>query len=250
MAHSRRAMALTVVAGVAALGLGGCGGDKEAPDDAFAGKSADRIAADAVRATRQADSMHVKGTTRQESGGEVAVDLAVDRRKNCEGTVTVAGTRADVRHLDGTLYLRGDRKYWQAALKRQPGADKVVPKLEDKWVKTPASDAMTKNLCDKQSLVASMDEDKSQRRGLKKSGTTSVDGTKALKLTKRSAEGGTLSLYVAAEGEPYVLRTTESGGRSPNSATFSDYGKAVRPEKPSPDETVDLGALAAGARGA
>ncbi|MFZ3566968.1 hypothetical protein ACOKM5_08405 [Streptomyces sp. BH097] len=242
--HSRRMTALTMVTGIAALGLLGCGGDKEASDDPLAGKSADRIAADAVKATRQAESMHVKGTTQQKAGGTVTVDLTVDQRKNCEGTVKMAGTTADVRHLDGTLYLRGDEKYWQSTLKEQPGAAKVVPKLKDKWVRTPADDAMTQGLCDKQGLVASMDEDKSERRGMKKSGTTDVDGTKAVRLTKKTSGGETLTLYVAAEGKPYILRTTSTGGKNPNSATFSDYDKAVRTQKPSPDETVDLKEIA------
>ncbi|MFI5663072.1 hypothetical protein [Streptomyces sp. NPDC051684] len=248
--HGRRLMALTMVTGITALGLLGCGGDgdKEASDQPFAGKSADRIAADAVKATRQADSMHVKGTTQQKTGGQVTVDLTVDQRKNCEGTVKMAGTTADVRHLDGTLYLRGDEKYWKATLKQQPGAAKLVPKLKDKWVKTPADDSMTQGMCDKQGLVASMDEDKSERQGMKKSGTTSVNGTKALRLTKKTSGGETLSLYVAAEGKPYILRTTSSGGKNPNSATFGDYGKAVRPQEPSPDDTVDLKELASAAQ--
>lgn len=244
MVHSRRITALTMVTGITALGLLGCGGDKEASDEPFAGKSADRIAADAVQATRQAESMHIKGTTQQKTGERLTVDLTVDRSKNCEGTVTMAGTTADVRHLDGTLYLRGDEKYWQTTLKEQPGAAKLVPKLKDKWVKTPANDAMTQGLCDKQGLVASMDEDKSERRGMKKSGTTDVDGTKAVRLTKKTSGGETLSLYVAAEGKPYILRTTSTGGKNPNSATFGDYDKAVRPQEPSPDETVDLKELA------
>ncbi|WP_328631509.1 hypothetical protein [Streptomyces sp. NBC_00356] len=246
--HSRRMMALTLVTGITALGLLGCGGDKESSDEPFAGKSADRIAADAVKATRQAESMHIKGTTQQKAGGQVTVDLTVDQRKNCEGTVKMAGTTADVRHLDGTLYLRGDEKYWQTTLKEQPGAAKMVPKLKDKWVKTPADDAMTQGLCDKQGLVASMDEDKSERQGMKKSGTTSVDGTKAVRLTKKTSGGETLSLYVAAEGKPYILRTTSTGGKNPNSATFSDYDKAVSPQEPSSDETVDLKQLAGAAQ--
>ncbi|WP_338702434.1 hypothetical protein V2W30_34020 [Streptomyces sp. Q6] len=243
--HGSRVLTLTAVAGMSLLGLVGCGGDSDEGGEAFKGTSADRIAADAVKATEQADSMHVKGRMRQSGGEELTVDLAVDQRKNCDGTIKTAGTTADVRHLDGTLYLRGDEKYWQTALKEQPGAGKIVPKVKDKWVKTPADDSMTQGLCDKQGLVASMDEDKSERKGLKKAGTTTVDGKEAIKLTKKASGGETLTLYVATEGKPYILRTTSSGGESPNTATFSDYGKAVEPQEPSADETVDLKALAA-----
>ncbi|MEU6394552.1 hypothetical protein [Streptomyces sp. NPDC046939] len=236
----------TAVAGVALAALAGCGSD-DGDDEPFAGKSADDIAADAIQATKQADSLHMKGTVRQAgaSGTKVTVDLSVDQEKNCEGTISTGGSQADVRHTNATLYLRGDEEYWRHALKSQPGGDKVVPKVADKWVKAPADDSMTQGLCDKQGLVASMDEDKSERKGLKKDGTTTVDGAEAIKLTKKTSGGETLTLYVATEGKPYILRTTTSGGEEPNTATFSDYGKPVRPQAPGSGETVDLKELAA-----
>ncbi|MEU1037828.1 hypothetical protein [Streptomyces sp. NPDC005907] len=234
------------------LVLTGCGNGSgsDSKEQPFEGKSADRIAAEAVKATEQADSMHVQGNLRQANGAALDVDLSVDQRKNCEGTVKTAGTTADVRHVNATLYLRGNEAYWKKALKDQPQGDRIVPKVSDKWVKAPADDSMTQGLCDKQGLVASMDEDKSERKGLKKGATTTVDGKKAIRLTKKSAGGETLSLFVATEGKPYILRTTTSGGKSPNTATFSEYGKAVNPEKPAAGDTVDLKEVASGQGGA
>ncbi|MEV3853388.1 hypothetical protein AB0J38_03590 [Streptomyces sp. NPDC050095] len=247
MQRSSRTVAALV--GVpAVLGLAACGSGGS--DEPFAGKSADRIAADAVKATKEADSMHMKGTVRQSSGESVTVDLSVDQSKNCEGSIGSNGARADIRHSDATLYLRGDEQYWRSALKGQPGGDRVVPKVKDKWVKAPADDAMTQGLCDKQGLLASMDEDTSERTGMKKDeSTTDVDGTKAVRLTKKTSDGRTLALYVAAEGKPYILRTTEQGGKQPNTATFGAYGKKVSPQKPPADETVDLKEIAQGAGG-
>ncbi|WP_394436432.1 hypothetical protein [Streptomyces sp. SGAir0957] len=236
-------------AGAALAALAGCGSDS-GDDKPFAGKSADDIAADAVEATKQADSLHMKGTVRQSSGATVTVDLSVDQEKNCEGTIRSGGSNADVRHTNATLFLRGDEKYWQNALKSQPGGDKVVPKVADKWVKAPADDSMTQGLCDKQGLVSSMDENKSERQGMEKGGTTTVDGAEAIKLTKKASGGETLTLYVATEGKPYILRTTTSGGKEPNTATFSDYGKPVRPQAPDAGETVDLKELAASGQNA
>ncbi|MEU5951052.1 hypothetical protein [Streptomyces sp. NPDC047525] len=234
------------VAGAALVALAGCGGDDSGDKDGpFAGKSADQIAADAVKATQQADSMHMKGTVQQSAGSSMTIDLSVDQSKNCDGTIETAGASADVRNTKGTFYLRGDEKYWEAALKGQPGGDKIVPKVADKWVKAPADDATAKNVCDKKALTAAMDKDKSERKGMKKGSTTSVDGSEAIRLTKKTSGGETLTLYVATEGKPYILRTTSTGGKEPNTATFSDYGKSVSPEEPAPGETVDLQKLAA-----
>ncbi|MEV2251653.1 hypothetical protein AB0I94_13930 [Streptomyces sp. NPDC050147] len=245
-------MTAAVVTGAALVALSACGGDDSSGGSGdgkpFAGKSADQIAADAVKATEQADSMRMKGTVQQSAGSTTAVDLAVDNNKNCDGSIKADGASADVRNTKGTFYLRGDEKYWKTALRGQAGGDKIVPKLADKWVKAPADDTTTKSLCDKKALMASMDKDKSERKGMKKGSTTDVDGTEAIRLTKKTSGGETLTLYVATEGKPYILRSTSTGGKEPNTATFSDYGKSVSPEAPAPGETVDLEKLAASAQ--
>lgn len=252
MMKRSRTVAATI-AGAALVALTGCGGDDSGggsggDEKPFAGKSADQIAADAVRATEQADSLHMKGTTQQSAGSKVTVDLSVDDSKNCDGTIETDGATADVRGTKGTFYLRGDEKYWRTALKGQAGGDKIVPKLADKWVKAPADDPTTKSMCDKQELMAAMDKDKSERKGMKKGATTNVGGTETIRLTKKTSGGETLTLYVATEGKPYILRSTSTGGKEPNTATFSDYGKSVSPEAPAPGETVDLEKLAASAQ--
>ncbi|GAA2585275.1 lipoprotein [Streptomyces lienomycini] len=229
--------------------LAGCGGDSGDEGEAFEGQSADDIAAKAVEATRQAKSMHVKGDTRLEDGSTVTIDVSVDQEKNCEGTIGAGGTEADVRHTDATLYLRGDERYWRTALKQQPdAARKMVPELRDKWVKMPANDATTAGVCDKQGFVAAMDEDESERRGMKRGSTTDVNGAKALELTKDASGGEKLTLYVATEGEPYLLKTTTEGGKNPGSVTFGEYGETVDPEQPPAAETVDMKDLAGGQR--
>ncbi|MFJ2773914.1 hypothetical protein [Streptomyces sp. NPDC087300] len=242
-----RASKISGVIGITLLSaalLTGCGDDGDGGSDKpFAEDSADQIAAKAVEATKGAESMRLKGDMSQ-SGKSVSMDLAVDQAKNCEGTIDTDGAKADVRHTDAALYLRGNEQYWKAALKNKPGADKVLAKVTDKWVKMPADDASTAGMCDKQGLVASMDENKSERKGLKKGDTTSIDGKEAIALTKKTG-GETHTIYVATEGKPYILRTSVKGGDKPNEATFSDYGKPVKPEVPGKDETVDMKELAA-----
>ncbi|WP_234362937.1 hypothetical protein [Streptomyces formicae] len=244
-----RASRLSVVVGMVGLSAAlltscGDGDDGGGSGKPFAKDSADQVAAKAVEATKKADSMRIKGDMRQADGKTVSLDLAVDQEKNCQGTIGTNGSEAELRHTNGTLYLRGDEAYWKTALKNQPGSQKVVSKVADKWVKMPADDASTSGMCDKQGLVASMDENKSERKGMKKGDTTSVDGKDALALTKKVGDE-THTMYVATEGEPYILRSTVKGGDKPNEATFGDYGKSVNPKEPSKDETVDLKALAA-----
>jgi hypothetical protein len=228
--------------------LSGCGdgaGDEGKP---FEGQSADAVAAKAVEATRQAKSVHMKGDTRLPDGSTVTIDVAVDQEKNCQGTIDTGKGRAEVRHTEATLYLRGDEQYWRTALQQQPDAARqVVPEVQGKWVKMPAGDAAVAGVCDKQGFIAAMDEDESERKDLRRGSTTEVDGEEALQLTKKTAQGERLGLYVATEDEPYILRATSEGGKNPGSMTFSDYDEPVRPEQPPAGETVDMKELA-GAR--
>ncbi|MEU1016182.1 hypothetical protein [Streptomyces sp. NPDC005898] len=233
------------IVGLSAVLLTGCGDSDDGADKPFAKDSADQIAAKAVAATKKADSMRLKGDMRQAGGKSVSVDLAVDQEKNCEGTIDAEGAKAELRHTNAALYVRGNEQYWKNALRNQAGSDKVLDKVVDKWVKTPADDAATSGLCDKQGLIASMDEDKSSRKGMKKGDTTSIDGKEAIALTKKASGGETHTMYVATEGKPYILRATVKGGDKPNEATFTDYNKPVSPKAPAKGETVDLKELAA-----
>ena len=238
--------AMTVV-GLSGALLAGCGDDgdgKSGSDKAFSGQSADQIADKAVAATKKARSLRMKGDARQPDGKTMTVDLAVDKQKNCDGTIRMQNTRADVRQVGQVFYMRGDETYWKTALKGQSGAEKLIPKLKDKWAKMPAGEGADEGMCDKQKLIASMDENKSERKGMKKGEATTVGGQDAIKLIKKKSGGETLALYVATEGEPYILRSSTEGGKTPNTATFSDYGKEVTPEKPAAGETVDLDQLA------
>ncbi len=94
-------------------------------------------------------------------------------------------------------------------------------------------------MCDKQALLAAMDSDKSERDGMRRGATTEVDGKDALTLTKQQADGEKLTLYVATEGEPYILKAVSEGGKQPGETLFSDYNEKVEVEQPPAGEVVD-----------
>ncbi|GAA2514037.1 hypothetical protein [Streptomyces gobitricini] len=227
--------AALVCAGVA--GLTGCG--DSGPDRPFEGQSADRIAAKAVEATRDAESVRLAGTARQ-GGTGVEVDFRVDEQDNCVGTMSGQGVTAEVRQTGQTVYLKGNETFWKSALQGQPGTDKAVGQLRGKWVKSePGKAAGTQGMCDKQAALAAMDGDKSERQGMERGATTTVDGKEALALHKRQPDGEKLTLYVATEGEPYVLKTTSEGGKTPSEMVFTDYNEKVDVEEPPAGQVVD-----------
>ncbi|NEE29491.1 hypothetical protein G3M53_29085, partial [Streptomyces sp. SID7982] len=127
--------------------LVGCGG--EGSDDAFDGKSADTIAADAVKATRDAKSLRIVGKAKQPGGNEIGIDFHVDDQDHCTGTMTGQGAKADVLQVGQSVYVRGDEKFWQNTLKGKPGTEEVVKQVQGKWVASDPAQSGTEGMCDK-----------------------------------------------------------------------------------------------------
>lgn len=234
-----------------ALGVTACGGDDggDGGDDGgssgkpFKGQNADSIAEKAVAATKSASSVRLSGIERQQGGQSMKVDFHVDRNNACTGTVTSKGVKADVLRADQDLYVKGDKDYWRNTFKAQgqtgAAADKLIGKLQDRWVKVPTTDKSMRGVCDKDQFLAAMDRDKSERKGMTKGTTTEVDGREALQLKKRGTGGEEVTMYVATQGKPYILKAESTGGDNPSSTVFSDYGKKVDAREPSAKDVVD-----------
>lgn len=240
--RAKKALGAAVSVSMGVMVLAGCGDDAgksdKGSDTSFDGKSADAIAADAVKATRDAQSVRVRGNVRQPGGNEIRVDFHVDEQDRCTGSMSGQGATADVIQVGQAAYVRGDEKFWQNAMKGQPGAEKAIPRVQGKWVKSEPGQAGIEGMCDKQAFLAAMDRDKSERTGMTKGATSEVDGKKAQALEKKQPGGEKLTLYVAAEGKPYILKSVTSGGKQPGEVTFTEYGEKVEAKAPPADQIV------------
>lgn len=222
-----------------ALLVSGCGDDSS--EEAFPGQKADDIAAKAVAATDKASSVHLKGTARTEGAGRIELDVRVDDQGNCTGTISGDGARAELlRSKGGDVLIKGDRTFWTNSA-RAGGADgkqgeELAGELAGKWVASPA-DSPDAAFCDKKQFLASMDQDKTERRDMKRGETTEVNDEDALALEKKQGDTR-ISMHVATEGEPYILKATTEGSES-SSVTFDDYGEKVEVRMPPQEEIVD-----------
>ncbi|MFJ2744958.1 hypothetical protein ACIO3O_35475 [Streptomyces sp. NPDC087440] len=235
-----------------AMGVSGCGEadapgssgspDKKAEKKTFDGKSPDQIADASVAATKKAPSVRIK-TEAAANGQSATSDYVVDTQGNCAGTNTQQDAKAEMRRVGSVTYLKANQQYWEALLKQQgSGAkgEKAAATFKDKWVKLPPADAKaTQAGCDKDAVIALFDRDKSERKGMTRAKDTQVDGKNSAVLQKKTAQGETTTMYVAAEGEPYILKVEQKGGKAPITTTFSDYGKPVDAKAPPAGEVVD-----------
>ncbi|QIS75296.1 hypothetical protein HB370_39525 [Streptomyces sp. DSM 40868] len=232
-----RTLAASVVCAMTAVGVAGCS-DGGSSDKPFEGKSADRVAAEAVTATRNATSLRMAGKLSAQ-GQPLTVDFRVDTQKNCKGRMAMDSGSADVIHTGQTTYIKGDEKFWAGAARDSAGGGKQARALSGRWVKVPVGDSRTTGMCDKQGFLADLDSDKSERKGMTKGDVTTVDGRKAIPLRKKKGSGETITMYVATEGKPYILKLDQSGGRSPGTVVFSDYGKPVKATPPPAGKVID-----------
>ncbi|MFF7094391.1 hypothetical protein ACFY9A_18625 [Streptomyces rubradiris] len=232
-----RTLAASVICATTAVGIAGCSDDGSS-NQPFEGQSADQVAAKAVTATRNATSLHMAGKLSAQ-GKPLTVDFRVDTQKNCQGRLAMDSGSADVIHTGQTTYIKGDEKFWAGAARDSAGGEKQARALSGPWVKVPVGDSRTTGLCDKQGFLADLDSDKSERKGMTKGDVITVDGRKAIELRKKKGSGESITMYVATEGKPYILKLDQSGGKSPGTVVFSDYGKPVKATPPPAGKVID-----------
>ncbi|MGW3667728.1 hypothetical protein [Streptomyces sp. NPDC005141] len=245
----RTALAALCLAAAATAGLTGClPGETKAdskPKEPFAGLSGGEIADRAVKATTGATSLRMKGDVPDdEDGGTIRIDMALDKKGECAGTMNMKGQgKADLIKTGDTVYM----KYDEAFLRAQSGGDSkaetdgVVDMLAGKWTKMSATGSDAKDIagfCDLDSVLADAEDVNSDATRGK---TTTVDGTPAIVLHEKDGKDR-YTLYVATKGKPYLLRVDSTSAEDPGTITFSEYDKPVAADKPA-GKILDLDEL-------
>ncbi|WP_226030401.1 hypothetical protein [Streptomyces hyderabadensis] len=217
-----------------------------ASGEPFAGLTAEEISERALKATTGARSLRMTGSVPdEESGNTIKIDIALDRRGDCAGTMGMDGQgEAELIKTGDTLYLKYDERFLRAQSKGQPQADTeaVVSLLAGQWTSMSAGGADAKEMagfCDLDKLLedAGGDGDDGPTKVTRGKATT-VDGTPAF--TLHETDGSERStVYIATEGKPYLLRFESGSEREPGALSFTGYDEPVPAQKPS-GEIIDL----------
>ncbi|MGW0702711.1 hypothetical protein ACWD0A_26045 [Streptomyces sp. NPDC002867] len=226
-----------------------------ATGDSLKGLSADQIAEKAVKTTKAASSLRMKGAIGADDGERVSVDLAMDAKANCTGRLGIENGRADLRRLGEVLYMKGDEAFWRASLSRRASAspdggdsDTVIELMKGRWIKMPSSAVEEmRGVCDLDEMLAELDEKKADRTGMTLGKDSEIDGVPVVTLVKKKGRE-TTTVYVAKEGKPYLLKVVRTGGSEPGTVALSDFDKPVKVKAPPADEVLDLGQLGGNTR--
>jgi hypothetical protein len=219
----------------------------------FAGLSADEIAEKALTATTGASSLRMKGRIQDdESDGTILIDMALDKKNECAGTLGMGGKgRADLIKTGDTVYLKYDETFLREQSKGEAKADvdAAVDMLAGKWTKMSAKGSDAKDIagfCDLDTVLGGAEDVGSGGSGGgsaegTRAGTATIDGQKAAVLKVKDGKDR-YTMYVAAEGKPYLLRLDSTSADDPGSVVFSDFDQPVPASKPT-GKIVDLDAL-------
>ncbi|MEU6878147.1 hypothetical protein [Streptomyces sp. NPDC046712] len=214
--------------------------------DPFEDLTADQIGDRAVTATQSATSLRMKGRVVSD-GQPLDVDFAVNDKSECTGRMKIGGGTAELRQADKITYMKGDEHFWRISMTSQgvpePQIDATIELLEGRWLKITPGQAGSSDLsgvCNLKELLADLDDDEDERKGLTRGPDAEVDKTPVATLVKKKPGGETTTVSVSQKGKPYILKMAKTGGEEPGTVVFSDYDKPVKVVVPPADETVDL----------
>ncbi|MFJ8298012.1 hypothetical protein ACIQ9R_19265 [Streptomyces sp. NPDC094447] len=168
-----------------------------------------------------------------------------DGRGNCTARMSYgeAGTAEVIRVAGRDSYLRRD----EALLRMQERhrgpeeLDALVSALRGRWTKPPAEGPDTPPelaLCTGARVPSGLDNGWDDESAPAEPAT--VEGRKALRLAKPvGGEGETTTVYIAAEGPPYLLKIVTTGGETPGATTYAHYGRPVDAAAPAAEDVVD-----------
>ncbi|WP_030737084.1 hypothetical protein [Streptomyces sp. NRRL S-31] len=252
---NRTLLATAALCVTAVVTLTACGDDKKADSkdagdsassshtkaaDPFEGLTPAQISEKARVSMTKLESFKVKGNMTSD-GEHITFDFAVARKGYCQGTLTTGGASADIRQVNGAVYMKGDEKFWQKTGSDEGSSaeetDALIELLKGRWFKMPSAQADADSkfpFCD----IGKMFEKDEKEGPLTRGADTEVNGTPAVTLKgKDGAQKQTL--FVSAKDEPYALRMTAEGGKEPGSFEFSAFNEPVTVTPPPPGEVMD-----------
>ncbi len=186
----------------------------------------------AIQATKGANSARVVGTVVQ-GNQTTSLDLTAASNDHGQGSVTVNGQQIRLIRLGPTVYMSASKRFWSQTV--SPTAAQL---FAGKWIAGPVTNkdfASLGKFLDYPTLMNQLLGGRAN--SVVNAGTTTYRGRKVIVLKNKSS-GGSGTVYVAASGQPYILRISQTGGSSNGSITFSAYN--VQPNPSAPRGAIDF----------
>ncbi|MCX4564596.1 hypothetical protein AB0H69_48360 [Streptomyces phaeochromogenes] len=160
--------------------------------------------------------------------------MRMDQTGNCSGEISSSDGRIGIIKSGERLFMRFDDAYWESQ-GDDGGAARAL--VKERWIEASASDSDFEGLteaCDLDNLLPSVTDDSF---GDVTGSPSSFDGVASTLITDNES-GERTDIYVAADGEPRILKVQTIGGTDPSTITFFDFDEPISVRVPSSSETV------------
>ncbi|MFD7262376.1 hypothetical protein [Streptomyces sp. NPDC059874] len=239
MRTTRLPIATAALACAAALGLTGC--SAFGPTGPFPDLTGSQVADKSVTALRGTTSLTVSGNVWEE-GKQTQLNMQVSKSGDCKGTISTQDGSFELIRNGEFVFIKADEPFYRGQMKDLPKeqADAAVKMLAGHWLKSKATDEDSKELatlCDLAELLKEFDDSQ----GAQKGKVTTIDGKEALTLTTKTTDG-TETLLVATQGEPYLLKASNTG-KEPGEISFSKFNEPVQAVAPTGKDVIDADKL-------
>lgn len=238
LAPPGRAMSLAVVV----LVLSSCsslpGGDSD-----FVEQGPRAIAKAAFKEMRDVESLRMLGSVDTDDDGIARVDLRLDGRGNCTGSMTFdAGTLRVVRN-DMGAWFTADERYWRSLASSPAQEAQLMATLRGSWVQLEEDDDVAE-LCDLQRLLDSFRLTKQDTADtLSKGEVEQVGETDAIAITGRNGKES-VTAWVSVEAPHHVLKVAPANDTGELEELFlEEFDRLVVADSPPKRDIVDLAAL-------
>ncbi|MBO1418373.1 hypothetical protein [Streptomyces sp. FH025] len=201
--------------------------------------SAQEIQKKAKDALATATSMKIDGSFGS-ADGVMKINLAMDTKGQCQGTMGLPGMGSYELISDGKQYfIKPDAQFWKTF--GGPKGDAVAELFKGRYLTGFQNDPKMKDLAELCDLsVASKQMLDDGRAGAPTKGSAgTVNGVKTFSLKMKDAKGQQSFLHVATEGKPYPVRVEQTTGKDAGKIDFLDFDKPLTITMPSPDNVVD-----------
>ncbi|MFJ3788123.1 hypothetical protein [Kitasatospora sp. NPDC090091] len=246
---SKRLVSTAAICLLLAAGTAACGDSKDskAPAAAAVPKldtdklSADEIQKQAKDALATASSVKITGEM-TDADGKMTIDLALDTKGQCTGTMSMPGTGKFEIISDGKQsFLKPDKDMWTAV--GGPNGAKAAELFKGRYLTGFESDDDFKSLssvCNLTVLSKQLVEEDGDKSTYTKGSAGTVNGAKTFSLKAKDAKGEESTIHVLVEGKPYPVRIEKAGGKESGQMNFGDFDKPLTVQAPPADSVIDF----------
>ncbi|MFJ8627605.1 hypothetical protein ACIRD3_32890 [Kitasatospora sp. NPDC093550] len=249
---SKRLVSTAAICLLLAAGTAACGDDKSgksgdskaaAPQKLDTDKlSAQDIEKQAKDALAGATSLKISGTSVDEDG-KTEINLSIDNKNQCTGTMTMPGMGKFEIISDGkTSYVKPDKDFWTTI--GGPNGAQAAELFKGRYLTGFESDPSLGGLssvCTLADFTKKVTEDDGTAHKVEKGSAGNVNGVKTFTLKSTDDKGEVSTVHIATEGKPYPVRVEHAGTKDGSGQVdLTDFDKPLTIQAPPADNVIDF----------